>query len=85
MDSVQVAQPTEKQAGKGIASWFQRGGKFLTAVREEMDRVTWPSKPELIKATRMIVVFSIILGLAIGLMDLLLQVVLVDMVAKLAR
>jgi len=85
VDSVQVAQPTGKQAAKGVASWFQRGAKFLVAVREEMDRVTWPSKPELVKATRMIVVFSIVLGIAIGLMDLLLQVVLVDTVAKLAR
>jgi len=80
VDSVQVAQPTGK-----AASWFQRGAKFLGAVREEMERVTWPSKPELIKATRMIVVFSIILGIAIGFMDLLLQLVLVDMVAKLVR
>ena len=80
MDSVQVAQP----AGK-MASWFHRAGRFITAVREEMDRVTWPSKPELIKATRMIVVFSIILGLAIGLMDWLLQELLVKTVARLAR
>ncbi len=80
MDSVQVAQPTGK-----VASWVQRGARFLTAVREEMDRVTWPSREELIKATRMIVIFSIILGIAIGLMDYLLQVGLVDTVAKLAR
>ena len=85
MDSVQVAPSTGKESANRVASWFQRGSRFLVAVREEMGRVTWPSKPELIKATRMIVVFSIVLGIAIGLMDLLLQVVLVDMVAKLAR
>jgi preprotein translocase SecE subunit len=80
VDSVQVAP----RAGK-VGSLFHRAGRFLVAVREEMDRVTWPSRPELIKATRMIVVFSIVLGIAIGLMDLLLQVVLVDTVARLAR
>ncbi len=80
MDNVQVAQPTSK-----MASWVHRAGRFITAVREEMDRVTWPSRPELIKATRMIVVFSIVLGLVIGLMDLVLQKLLVDTVAWLAR
>jgi preprotein translocase SecE subunit len=80
VDGVQVTQP----AGK-VTSWFHDTRAFLVAVREEMGRVTWPSKPELIKATRMIVVFSIILGLVIGFMDLLLQVVLVDFVARLAR
>lgn len=80
MDGVQVAQPTNK-----VVAWFSRAGRFLVAVREEMERVTWPTRPELIKATRMIIVFSIVLGIAIGLMDLLLQVVLVDMVARLAR
>jgi preprotein translocase SecE subunit len=80
VDSVQVVQPMNK-----ATAWFHRAGRFLVAVREELERVTWPTRPELIKATRMIVVFSIILGIAIGLMDLLLQVVLVDMVARLAR
>lgn len=80
MDGVQVAPP----AGK-VSGLVQRTGEFLTAVREEMRRVTWPTKPELIKATRMIVIFSIVLGVAIGLLDLLLQVVLVDLVASLAR
>ena len=60
-------------------------GALCDLAAQEMDRVTWPSKPELIKATRMIVVFSIILGLAIGLMDWLLQELLVKTVARLAR
>jgi preprotein translocase subunit SecE len=80
VDGVQVAPSTSK-----ASSWVHRVGHFLSAVRDEMHRVTWPSKPELIKATRMIVIFSIILGLAIGLMDLLLQVVLVDGISALAR
>jgi len=59
--------------------------EFLRAVRSELGKVTWPSKDELVKATRMIVVLSIILGLAIGWMDLLLNLILVDGVAALAR
>ena len=41
--------------------------------------------PELIKATRMIIVLSIVLGITIGLLDWVLQVILVDGVARLAR
>lgn len=60
-------------------------GEFLQATRAEMTKVTWPSRDELVKATRMIVILSIILGLAIGWMDLLLNLILVDGVAALTR
>ena len=43
------------------------------------------TREELIKATRMIVVLSIVLGLLIGLMDWLLQLGLVQGIAQLAR
>jgi preprotein translocase SecE subunit len=80
MESVQVRQPSNKLTG-----WFQRTAAFLTSVRDELKKVTWPTRPELIKATRMIIVLSIVLGLTIGLLDWLLQVILVDGVARLAR
>lgn len=59
--------------------------EFMDAVVAEMKKVTWPSRPELIKATRMIVVVSLLLGVAIGLLDWVLQKILVDGVAALAR
>lgn len=65
--------------------WVGATLEFLRAVRGELGKVTWPTKDELIKATRMIVVLSILLGLAIGWMDLLLNLVLVDGVAALTR
>ena len=46
----QLAQPTNKLVG-----WVHRAGGFLVAVREELNRVTWPTRPELVKATRMII------------------------------
>ncbi len=58
---------------------------FLEAVQAEMRKVTWPTRPELVKATRMIVVFSLLLGVVIGLLDWMLQKILVDGVAALAR
>jgi preprotein translocase subunit SecE len=59
--------------------------EFLEAVRVEMRKVTWPTRDELVKATRMIVILSLVLGLAIGLLDWILQKILVDGVAALVR
>jgi preprotein translocase subunit SecE len=58
---------------------------FLRAVRSELGKVTWPSRDELVKATRMIVVLSVALGIAIGWLDWLLNQVLVNGVAALVR
>jgi preprotein translocase subunit SecE len=58
---------------------------FLRAVRAELGKVTWPSRDELTKATRMIVVLSVMLGLAIGWLDWILNLVLVNGVAALLR
>ncbi|MDZ4865439.1 MAG: preprotein translocase subunit SecE [Gemmatimonadota bacterium] len=69
----------------GLSRFVQSTVGFLRATRGELLKVTWPSRDELTKATRMIVVLSILLGLAIGWMDLLLNLVLVDGVAALSR
>lgn len=73
-----------KEPGGG-AGWIGGSVEFLQAVRSELTKVTWPSRDELIKATRMILVLSVILGLVIGWMDLLFNLVLVDGVAALTR
>jgi preprotein translocase SecE subunit len=72
-------------AGNKLSLWVHETVGFFRAVRTEMEKVTWPSRPELIKATRMIVILSLVLGIAIGLLDWVLQKILVDGVAALAR
>jgi preprotein translocase SecE subunit len=79
MDGMQVERSNR------LTGWFTGTVHFLVAVREELRKVTWPTRPELVKATRMIIVLSILLGLTIGLMDWLLQLILVEGVARLAR
>lgn len=64
-------------------SWPARVVQFLRDVRGEIRKVTWPTWDELKKATGVIIVFVIGLGLLIGLMDSLLQFVFVTTVAKL--
>jgi preprotein translocase subunit SecE len=64
-------------------SWLGRVVDFLRDVRGEVRKVTWPTWPELKKATGVIIVFVITLGVLIGLMDSFLQLVFVTAVAKL--
>ncbi|MDZ4258960.1 MAG: preprotein translocase subunit SecE [Gemmatimonadales bacterium] len=58
---------------------------FLVDTRTEMEKVSWPAKPELVKATRAVIIGSIVLGLVIGFVDKLLSLILVDGVAALVR
>jgi len=61
---------------------FRRFVIFLRDVRAEIAKVTWPSREEIKKATTVIVIFVTALGLVIGLMDSILQFLLVRMVAR---
>ncbi len=69
----------------GPAHWVGATVDFVRAVRLELFKVTWPSRDELVKATRMIVILSVVLGVLIGWMDLLFNLILVDGVAALTR
>jgi len=66
----------------GTPGVVRRFVTFLREVQAETKRVTWPSWIELRKATLAIIAFTIFLGIVIGLMDSLLQFLLVTVVAK---
>jgi preprotein translocase SecE subunit len=77
---VAVATGALTEPRKGMAG---RLADFLREVRGEIQKVTWPGMEELRKATIVIVIFVAILGVVIGLMDSLLQLVFVTGVARL--
>ena len=77
-------QPAEQAEGR-VVRWFRVSRDFLVSVRVELGKVSWPTQPELIKATRMVIVLSLIVGVVLGFVDLLLTKILVDGVAALAR
>lgn len=77
-------EPAEQAEGR-VVRWFRTARDFAVSVRAEMSKVSWPTQPELIKATRMVVVLSLIIGVVLGFVDLLLTKILVDGVAALAR
>ncbi len=81
MDNVPEVAP----AGTPIGARVRALRGFFLNVQGEMKKVTWPTRPELIKATRMVVILSLVLGVVIGLLDLLLQVILVRGVAAIAQ
>jgi preprotein translocase subunit SecE len=78
-------QVEEVRAPGGLPAKFEAVRSFVASVQAEMKKVSWPTRPELIKATRMVVILSLILGVAIGLLDWLLQLILVRGVAALAQ
>jgi preprotein translocase subunit SecE len=80
MEQFQVAE-----RGGRVVQWDRGARDFLVAVRAEMGKVSWPTQQELVKATRMVVVLAIIVGIVLGLVDLLLTKVLVEGVAALGR
>lgn len=43
---------------------------FLKEVREEMSKVTWPSKEQTLQLTVLVVVISLIVGIYVGGLDL---------------
>jgi preprotein translocase subunit SecE len=50
---------------------------FLGEVRQEMRKITWPDRTQLRQATIAIIVFVLLIGAVIALMDLALQAILV--------
>lgn len=79
MDAVQTT------GGNKVTRWVQAAVEFLRESYAELQRITWPTQPELKRATISIIVLAVILGLAIGWLDKLLSLILVDGVARLTR
>ncbi len=48
---------------------------YLAAVKEEMGKVTWPSKDEVVQATTLVVSFALVLSLVVAGFDALVAIV----------
>jgi preprotein translocase subunit SecE len=77
-----VATEALVEGRKGVVARFV---DFLREVRGEIQKVTWPTREELRKATIVIVIFVAVLGVVIGLLDALLQLIFVTGIARLFR
>jgi preprotein translocase subunit SecE len=60
------------EARENVTGWWKRGRTFLTEVRNELKRVTWPSQKEVVATTIMVIITSAFFGLFLWLVDLVL-------------
>jgi preprotein translocase subunit SecE len=63
----------EKTGLRAPLGWWQRSRQFLIEVRNEMKRVTWPSRKEVYATTVVVILTSVFFGLYLFGVDLLLS------------
>jgi preprotein translocase subunit SecE len=61
------------EARENVTGWWNRARTFLLEVRNELKRVTWPSRKEVYAATIVVILFSILLGTFLWIVDLILD------------
>jgi preprotein translocase subunit SecE len=54
------------------AEWWRNGRTFFTEVRNELKRVTWPSRKEVYATTLVVILVSMFFSIYLGLVDLVL-------------
>ena len=56
-----------------VTGWWGRSRRFLSEVRNEMGRVTWPSQKEVYATTIVVIAFSVTMGVYLWVVDLVLD------------
>jgi preprotein translocase subunit SecE len=72
IEQVKPARGADKGSG-GIGAWWDNTRDFLTEVRNEMRRVTWPSRKEVYATTLVVILTSAFFGLYLWGLDLALS------------
>jgi preprotein translocase subunit SecE len=74
MSTVEQVKPTPvrgaERATDGIMGWWENSRTFLTEVRNEMRRVTWPGRKEVWATTVVVIIVSGFFGLYLWGLDL---------------
>ena len=63
------------RARDSVTGWWGRSRRFLTEVRNELSRVTWPSRKEVYATTLVVILTSIFFGVYLYGIDLVLNAV----------
>ncbi len=53
-----------------MKGWFERAKQFISEVRIELKKVTWPARKEAIASTSVVIVAVFLVALYLGLIDL---------------
>ena len=70
LENVNKAPARTGGEGGGILGWWNNSRGFLTEVRNEMKRVTWPSRKEVYATTVVVILTSTFFGLYLWGLDL---------------
>ena len=62
----------ERVRGRGLLGWWENSRSFLTEVRHEMKRVTWPSQKEVYATTVIVILTSVFFGVYLFALDAIL-------------
>jgi len=77
MSTIEQAKPASvrgtEPGSSGVTGWWDNSRTFLTEVRNEMRRVTWPSRREVYATTVVVILTSIFFGLYLWGLDLALD------------
>jgi preprotein translocase subunit SecE len=73
MSSVAMDQPREGGGERRGTGWLTSSRSFLTEVKNEMKRVTWPSRREVYATTVVVILTSAFFGLYLWGIDLALS------------
>ena len=70
IEQVKPAPVRSTEGARGIRGWWDNGRTFLTEVRNEMRRVTWPSRKEVYATTFVVLITAIFFGVYLYAIDL---------------
>ncbi|MFN8059647.1 MAG: preprotein translocase subunit SecE [Vicinamibacterales bacterium] len=59
--------------GTAIGGWVTRARTFLTEVRNELKRVTWPTRAEVYATTFVVILTSVVFGVYLWFIDMVLS------------
>ena len=74
LEQVKPAPVRSTEGGGGVKAWWGNSRTFLTEVRNEMRRVTWPSRKEVYATTVVVILTSAFFGIYLWGMDIALSI-----------
>ena len=81
--AVDVARPPQGAPPASRGNWWTRLVEYYHGIIAEMRKVTWPDRPQVQQATIAIIIFVLLLGLVIYILDAALSAILVRLLPSL--
>ena len=73
MSTLEQVKPAPVRTSEGPRGWWDNSRNFLTEVRNEMRRVTWPSRKEVYATTVVVILTSAFFGIYLWGLDVTLS------------